>query len=396
MADRQTSASRPTEIVFPHPGVPSRARTQTPSIPKPAWPRVLLLGPARGAVSGVSTHVNQLFDSALAQQFALLHFQVGSEGRKQGRLGIAWRLMTSPLVFAARLAVARPRIVHINTSLEPKSYWRDLAYLMIAKLARRKIVYQVHGGALPAEFFAGRPPLTSLLRRVLSLPDSVVLLARSEMTAYAAFEPRARLTRIANAVSIADIDLRAARYLEPKTLEIAYLGRLTMEKGVFETIEAVRLLRARGIAVRLTIAGSGAALKQIRAAIEKAHLETQVRLVGAVFGTAKQELWAATHVFAFPTSHREGLPYALLEASAAGAVPVVSAVGAIPDVVQDGVHGLFVPPHAPDALADALERLALDRALLHRLALAARARIIDQYSIARLAEEFASVYARLA
>jgi len=369
---------------------------QTPSILKAGGSRVLLLGPARGAVSGVSTHLNQLFDSALAQQFALLHFQVGSEGRKDGRLGAAWRLMTSPLAFAARLAAARPRIVHINTSLEPRSYWRDLAYLMIAKLARRKVIYQVHGGALPAEFFAGRPLLTGLLRRVLSLPDSVVLLAHSEMMAYAAFAPWARLTRIANAVSIADIDLRAARYLAPKTLEIAYLGRLAADKGVFEIIEAMRLLRARGIAARLTIAGSGAALHEIRAAIGKARLEAQVRLMGAVFGTAKQQLWAATHVFAFPTYHREGLPYALLEAIASGAVPVVSPVGAIPDVVQEGVHGLFVPPHAPEALADALERLALDRALLHRLALAARARTIDQYSIARLAEEFAALYARLA
>jgi glycosyltransferase involved in cell wall biosynthesis len=81
---------------------------------------------------------------------------------------------------------------------------------------------------------------------------------------------------------------------------------------------------------------------------------------------------------------------------AGGAVPVVSPVGAIPDVLQDGVHGLMVPAQDASAVAQALERLANDRLLLYRLALAARARIVDQYSVARMAQEFAALYASLA
>jgi glycosyltransferase involved in cell wall biosynthesis len=65
-------------------------------------------------------------------------------------------------------------------------------------------------------------------------------------------------------------------------------------------------------------------------------------------------------------------------------------------VVHDGLHGLFVPAHDPAAVAQALERLANDRLLLYRLALAARARIVDQYSVARMAQEFAALYASLA
>ena len=50
-------------------------------------------------------------------------------------------------------------------------------------------------------------------------------------------------------------------------------------------------------------------------------------------------------------SYSEGLPYALLEAMAAGVVPVVTPVGAIPDVVTDGEHGLLVPPRDAEAIA---------------------------------------------
>jgi glycosyltransferase involved in cell wall biosynthesis len=356
---------------------------------------VLLLGPARSAVSGVSTHLNQLFESTLSSRFRLLHFQVGSEGRAQGRAGTLLRLITGPFAFAACLIRTRPRIVHINTSLMPKSYWRDIVFLTLAKAMRRKVVFQVHGGELPGEFFAGNRVLSALLRRVLCWPDTVVLLARSEMAAYGDFAPRARLVRIANAVAPGEADLRAERYSANRPLRIVYLGRLAANKGIFETLEAVRILRDRGVVVRLTIAGTGAAGGEITRIIEAHRLGDRTRLQGAAFGSAKARLWSEADVLAFPTYHHEGLPYALLEAMAGGAVPVVSPVGAIPDVVQDGVHGLFVPARTPQAVADALERLANDRPLLHRLALAARARVVDHYSVARMAREFDALYTSL-
>jgi glycosyltransferase involved in cell wall biosynthesis len=358
-------------------------------------PRVLLLGPARSAVSGVSTHLNQLFESPLSHRFRLLQFQVGSEGRSQGRIGTLFRLLIDPFAFTVCVIRRRPRIVHINTSLEPRSYWRDIVFLALASAMKRTVVYQVHGGALPGEFFAGNRVRTALLRRVLSWPDAVVLLARSEMAAYGSFAPSARLVRIANAVSLGETDLRAERYNASRPLKVVYLGRLAADKGIFETIEAVKILRDRGVAVQLTIAGSGPARGEIIRAIEAGRLGDQACLLGALFGAAKQRLWQEADVFAFPTYHREGLPYALLEAMASGAVSVISPVGAIPDVVQDKVHGLFVPAHEPRAVADALELLANDRSLLYRLALAAHARVVEHYSTARMAQEFGALYASL-
>jgi glycosyltransferase involved in cell wall biosynthesis len=305
-------------------------------------------------------------------------------------------MVISPFAFALCLLRSRPQIVHINTSFEPKGYWRDIVYLGVAKALGRKVVYQVHGGALPQEFFGRNRVLRALLRRILCWPDVVVLLAHSEMAAYRAFAPKARLTRIANAVSLCNADLSPGRYLTTRPLEVVYLGRLAATKGIFESIEAVRILRDRGIETRLTLAGSGSAQAAACRAIETAGLGDRVRVIAPVFGTDKQRLWQQADVFVFPTYHREGLPYALLEAMACGAVPVASPVGAIPDVMQHEVHGLFVPAHESQAVAAALERLANDRPLLHRLALAARKRVVDQYSVARLAEEFAGVYAKLA
>jgi glycosyltransferase involved in cell wall biosynthesis len=355
---------------------------------------VLLLGPSRSAVSGVSTHVNQLLESTLASEFHLSQFQVGREGRAETRLGVLARILLSPVSFLVCLIRLRPRIVHINTSFEPRGYWRDLIYFLISKALRRRVVYQVHGGAEPATFFGTSRLLSSLLRAVLNASDAVVLLSAFDATAFRKFAPRARSIQISNAVPIEDVDLSLQRYASPGDLRVIYLGRLAPEKGIFEAIEAIGILRGRGITARLIIAGSGSAESAIRAGIEAAGLSEAVCLVGAVSGQAKSDLWRSSEVLVFP-SYREGLPYALLEAMSFGVVPVATPVGAIPEVLQNGDQGLLVPLRAAQPIADALATLATDRLLLHRLAVAARRRVVERYGVPRLAEQFRQLYQEL-
>lgn len=355
---------------------------------------VVLLGPSLAAVSGVSTHLNQLLGSELAQSFQMLHFQVGSEGRKENAVQKIARLILSPLVFLFFLLKHRPGIVHINTSMAPRSYWRDIAYLLIARILKCRVVYQVHGGVLPEDFFAYSRALTGLLRWVLMQPDVVVLLARVEFDAYRCFVPGQRLEVVANAI---DARTLAAEPLSAKPrgpLHLVYLGRLAESKGIFEILAALAALVGQGRDLRLSIGGSGPDEARLRAQVVELGLLDRVVFAGTVFGTDKDRLWRKGHVFVFPTYH-EGLPYSLLEAMAAGAVPITTRVGAISDVIQDEVHGLFVAEKAPAALAGAIARLDDDRVLLARLAEAGRARVLSEYTVARLAEDFAHIYESL-
>jgi glycosyltransferase involved in cell wall biosynthesis len=65
------------------------------------------------------------------------------------------------------------------------------------------------------------------------------------------------------------------------------------------------------------------------------------------------------------------MPHALLEALAVGTPVVATAVGGVPEVVEDGVNGLLVPPRSPEATARAIRRIAHDTGLRTRLAGAA-------------------------
>jgi glycosyltransferase involved in cell wall biosynthesis len=357
--------------------------------------RVAMLGPSLAAVSGVSTHLNQLFGSSLADQVTLLHFQVGSEGRKESLARKVLRFIVSPFAFAAFLLRHKPHIVHLNTSLEPKSYWRDIAYLLVARLLGRKVIYQVHGGALPEEFFAGNALLTGLLRRVLSMPDVVVLLAQVELDAYQRFVPKQRLVVAANAIDAAPLVARPIKSKSAGPLQLVYLGRLAWNKGIYEAIEAVGALVKEGRDLNLTIAGSGPEETAIKQRVAELGLAKRVRFPGPLFGEAKDALWSASDIFVFVTFHVEGLPYALLEAMAAGAVPITTRVGAIPDVMQDGVHGLLIEAKDPAGLARATARLDDDRDALARMAEAGRQRVLTEYTVERLAQDFKRIYASL-
>jgi glycosyltransferase involved in cell wall biosynthesis len=353
--------------------------------------RVAVFGPSLAAMSGVATHLRTLFGSELAREYRLLHFQVGREGHSENALQRLWRYAASPVQLALLLLRTGAGVVHLNASLDARGYWRDLAYWCVARALGRRVVNQVHGGALPQEFFRGNAALTWLLRRFLVASDAVTVLSRAELAAYRAFDPRMRVRLVPNAIDPAGLlDAERAPH-RAAPLRIVYVGRLVREKGLLELIEALALLARAGRGTQLAIAGSGPLAAPLAAAVRAAGLGARVRLVGPVAGAEKSRLWLASDVFALP-SYAEGLPYALLEAMAAGCVPVATRLAAIPDVMRHGEHGLFVPLREPRALARAFAALDDDRERLARMALACRRRVRARYTAQRLARDLRTLY----
>ena len=358
-------------------------------------PVVLLLGPHRAAVSGVSTHLNLLMDSALAEEYEVVHFQVGSEGRDEGAIGKLLRLAVSPFFLAASIVFRHVAIVHINTSLNRKAYWRDLAYLFIAKALGARVVYQVHGGELPRKFFAGSPLLTAFLRRTLRVPDVVVVLAQVELRAYREFVPDQEVVALPNGIDCRPYSGVPTVQSDPThPLQLVYIGRVAREKGLYETLQGLRLAHELGVDARLVIAGTGAEEPRLRRYAQALGIAARVCFVGAVFGNDKVKLLSGADVMVLP-SYSEGLPYALLESMAAGVPVIATPVGAIPDVVSDGIHGFLVPPRDGKAIAESLAILAGDREKLSWMSRACRRRVRAAFSIERLAQEFSFHYARL-
>lgn len=354
---------------------------------------VLLLGPALEAVSGVATHLKQLLRSDLADDFDLHHFQVGSEGRGERRRERALRLLTSPFVLARRIVILRPEIVHINTSLDHKAFWRDAAYLVLAKLLNRRVVYQVHGGAIE-RFVEGLKGLGFLLKWLLRRPDALVILAKAEERAYQSFGLRRDTRLIPNAIDLTAYHAAAQKRERSWPMRLVYAGRLAEDKGLFEAVEAIGLLRREGESrdIRFYIAGSGPAEGALREQVEALKLEDNVTFVGPLSGNALTQFWLDADLFLFPTFHQEGLPYAVLESLAAGTPVVTTRVGGIPDVVEDGIHGVFVAPRNPRMLAGVLKALLHDPDRVGWMAGKCIERAREFYGVERMTRQMRDVY----
>ena len=358
-------------------------------------PVILVLGPHREAVSGVSMHLNLLFASRLAEEFSLVHFQVGSEGRIEGRIGRMVRFLVSPVSLAMAILARGAAIVHFNTSLNFRAYWRDLAYIIVAKACGARVLYQVHGGALPQQFFRGNRVLTAFLRATLQLADAVVVLAQAELEAYRRFVPGQQVLTVPNAIDCGPYARVSRSRSDPaQPLKLAYVGRLIRSKGLYEVVQAMSIVRAHGIKARLVIAGSGPEESALPAYADKLGVASDVRFTGPIFGERKIGMLAESDAFVLAT-YREGLPYALLEAMAAGLPVITTRIGAIPDVVADGVHGLFVPDHDPEAIYRAIAELSANRDLLARMSAACRARVAAAYSMERLSDELYRLYSEM-
>jgi glycosyltransferase involved in cell wall biosynthesis len=357
-------------------------------------PVALLLGPRREALSGVSTHLNLLLTSRLAEEFALMHFEVGREGRNESALGRSLRLIVSPFRLAAAVLARRAAIVHLNTALTVRAFWRDLAYAIVAKLCGARVLYQVHGGPLPQAFCRGSRLLTAFVRSTLRLADAIVAMSAAEGEAFRRFAGSTPVFAFPNAIDCAPYARLSRKGSSPhQPLRLLYIGRLAREKGLSELLEALSLARGRGVDTILVIAGAGPAETALRK-LAAAHALAHVHFVGPVRGAAKMNVLERADVFVLP-SYAEGLPYALLESMAAGVPAVATRVGAIPDLVEDGVDGMLIEPRSAAALAAAICRLAGDRPALESMSAAARATISARYSIDRLAVELYGVYADL-
>jgi glycosyltransferase involved in cell wall biosynthesis len=357
-------------------------------------PLVLLLGPRLDAVSGVSSHLQALIRSPLVSRYRLRHFQVGSEGRQEGAIGRVLRLLASPFALWIAIRKHRPMVVHLNSSLNRGAFWRDMVYVLVARMNGVKALYQVHGGSL-SNFLGMGNARRSLLRRLLLLPDVVVVLSEQELAAQRQLVPEQDIRLIPNAVDTAPfLQLPLRRYTPGRPLELVYLGRLAREKGLYELLHALAIARSRGADARLCLVGSGAEQARLKQTVDRLQLASVVTFAGAAFGVAKLERLSQADVLALP-SYSEGLPYSLLEGMAAGKAVLVTPVGAIPDVVTPGVHGLFVPPRDIEPLACAITALAADRASLERIGAACRQRVVSQYSMEQLVRNFSSLYESL-
>ncbi len=159
-------------------------------------------------------------------------------------------------------------------------------------------------------------------------------------------------------------------------------------------LEAMRLLRERGIPVRALVAGEGPQREKTSAAIRGQGLSDTVTMTG--YREDVPEILAASDALVLPSDRFEGVPQAILQALAMGRPVVASPIGGIPEVVHAEETGLLCPTGDAAAYAGALLRLAGDPTLGERLGKAGRDLVLARYTVATMCEKTEAFYHGLA
>ena len=194
------------------------------------------------------------------------------------------------------------------------------------------------------------------------------------------FRPRAEARR----------RIRAELEIPDEAWVVGTVGRLSPEKNQALLVDAMTpLLDPRR---RLVLVGDGPEREPLSLRIAATWRTELVSMTGA--RSDVENLIAAFDAFAL-TSRSEGLPLVLLEAMASG-IPVVStAVGGVPDLIEHGVTGFLVAAGDRVALTDRLEWLANRPPLAQKVAEVARQRVLERYTMQRMAREYEALYERL-
>ncbi len=183
---------------------------------------------------------------------------------------------------------------------------------------------------------------------------------------------------------LAKTEARRLLGLPEEGIFVLFAGRLAPEKGLHRLLPVMAGMPE----CRLLVVGDGPERNTLQ---HWAH-DLSGRCVFAGFQADMDPWYAAADVVALP-SLREAFPMVLVEAAARALPVVASRVGGVPEIVEDGVTGLLVPPDDADALSAALKMLAGDGPMRKSMGEAARERWRKHHTADRMALDMAEVYA---
>lgn len=189
------------------------------------------------------------------------------------------------------------------------------------------------------------------------------------------------------------VNVHAAFWLPHQAPVVGNVAALVPHKGQRHLVEAAHLVVRDVPDARFVILGEGDLREHLERQVREYHLEKHVLLPG--FRTDVLGCIKGFDLFVM-SSVTEGLGTSLLDAMACSKATIATATGGIPEVVEDGVTGVLVPPRDRQAMAAAIVRLLSDDGLRRRMGDAGLARVRERFTVERMIAETAALYARVA
>jgi len=255
-----------------------------------------------------------------------------------------------------------------------------------ARLARTPLIVRTRHLALPISSLA---TYSWIPHRVIAVSHYV----RRYLISAGVAEKRVQTIHdgIVNPQPVAHSTLRAELGLGQDAFVACMVAIMRDKKGHEDLIAAVRPLLDTHANLHVVMAGDGPSFDRIKSIVVNLGLAHRIHLLG--FRTDVPNIFRGSDLFVLPT-HQEALGQAFIEAMAAGSPVIGTHVDGVPELIEDNVNGLLVPPHDPVALRGAIARMIGDPALRQRLQRESL-RITERgFTVGDMAHETALFYGR--
>ncbi len=319
---------------------------------------LILVGPLPPPWHGLSVSLELLRDHLVAT--GIDHRVIDTADRRQWAfVPRLVRRLIEWIAIAARyvLAVVRPpTTVYLIIAQSRAGFLRDAFVVSIAFLLRHRIVLHTNCGNYGG-FWRAQPSFVRQMIRLMLRAAATVIVPSERLIAMFDFEPRIRdrIVVISNAAPAHSEEGFRGKQLGDRELRLVFLSNFIPGKGYGEVIRTVKILQKEyGIPVRCELVGEflldgvhGRADLERAVAAEK--LEQSIAVRPPADYEHKRAILSETHFLLLPTQYDiEAQPLAIIEALAAGCVPIAPPFRAIPDLILDGETGALVAPHAEE------------------------------------------------
>ena len=348
--------------------------------------KILMVGTSLDTMGGIASVARVYAGAGLFERYNVHYLASHCDGGAWAKL----RIMASAyLRFLAMLLTGQVGLIHVHVASRA-SFWRKSGFFLLAYLIQIPALLHLHGGGFAVFYDECGPLRRAYIRFIFNHASRVLVLSGGWQAWVRSISRNPRVETLFNPVPVPQA---VTAWPARDASSLLFLGKLGKAKGVDDLLQACTALAQRHPALRLAMGGDGdRAAVQARA--EMLGVAAHVDLLGWVQGAQKTRLLDTCRAYVLP-SYFEGLPMSILEAMAAGVPVIATAIGGIPEAIDDGVEGYLLAPGDVEGLADRLDRLLSDDALAQRMGAAGRAKVERHFSTTAVMPRLEHIYAEL-
>jgi glycosyltransferase involved in cell wall biosynthesis len=327
-----------------------------------------------------SEYINKNFNKHLVE----IKFSSQFSEIRRYNLNKILKFFTIAFRLFAKLRKTKPDIVYFSLMSVGPGFVRDFLYIIIIKLFNPKIIFHLHNIGIHKQ--SKNLLFKKMYKYVFSnssiIHPSAILLKKELENLNLVNTKEIIIPNTCMPFSNSNINLQRNTN---DIIRILFFSNLLPDKGLIVLLEAIKSVSEKSQNFVLNVYGNYYRTKEVKRYeqfILNNNLSGKVFIKGPCYDREKESVFCESDIFVFPSYFREEcFPLVILEAMQAGLAIITSSIGAIPEIIEDGINGILVEPKDYLQLAEKIELLMNNEKLRNRIGNKARDKYLKQYSV---------------